>query len=238
MKSFFRIVLRVLVLLVVALVSALTAMRFAIHVGEVEVPNLLDKTPAEARDQATNLGLPVEVERQYYSPQVVAGRILSQVPPAGTKVRRGWQVRVALSLGPQRMDIPSVIGQTERAAEMNIQRRGLELGAIAELPLPDTPADQVVSQSPPPNATGVSAPKINLLLTAAPPAQAFVMPNFTGRPLGSVRLALQDAGLRVGNLTQGAQPAPAASPASIVASQNPAAGEKVLAGATVNFELK
>ena len=169
MKSFFRIALRVLVLLVVALVSALTAMRFAIHVGEVAVPNLVGKTPAEARTEATSSGLPIEVERQYYSNDIAIGKILSQAPPAGTKVRRGWQVRVAVSLGPQRLAIPSVIGQTQRVAEMNIQRRGLELGAIAELPMPDTPADQVVSQNPAANATGVSAPKISLLLTAPPP---------------------------------------------------------------------
>jgi len=238
MKSFFRIVLRVLVLLVVALVSALTAMRFAIHVGEVAVPDFVDKTPVEAREDAANFGLPVEVERQYYSPDIAAGKILSQVPPAGTKVRRGWRVRVAVSLGPQRAVIPSVIGETERAAEMNIQRRGLELGAVAELPLPDTPADQVVAQSPPANATGVAAPKISLLLTAVPPTQAFIMPNFAGQPLGSVRLVLQDAGLSVGTLTLAEQTASAASAASIIVSQNPGAGEKVFAGAVINFVVK
>jgi len=220
------------------MVSALTAMRFAIHVGEVAVPDLLDKTPAEARALAATAGLPVDVERQYYSNDIAAGKILTQVPSAGTKVRRGWRLRVAVSLGPQRLAIPSVIGQTERAAEMNIQRRGLELGAIAELPLPDTPADQVISQSPPPDATGISAPKISLLLTATPPTQAFVMPNFTGQPLGSVRLALQDAGLRVGSVTLSSQPQPSPSSAAIIVSQSPPAGEKVPAGAAVNFEVR
>jgi len=237
MKSFFRIVLRALVLLVVALVSALTAMRFAIHVGEVAVPNLVGKTPAEARTEATGSGLPIDVERQYYSNDVAIGKILSQVPPAGTKVRRGWQVRVAVSLGPQRLAIPSVIGQTQRVAEMNIQRRGLELGAIAELPMPDTPADQVVSQNPPANATGVSAPKISLLLTAPPPTQAFVMPNFAGQPLGNVKAALQNAGLKLGNVTTSSTAPPDAA-AGTVFSQNPPPGERVLAGASVSFEVR
>ena len=241
-KSFFGFVLKALVLLVVALVSALTAMRFAIHVGEVAVPNLVSKTPAEARADASTVGLPVEVERQYYSDGIAAGKILSQIPPAGTKVRRGWQVRVAVSLGPQRLAIPSVIGETERAAEMNIQRRGLELGALAAMQLPDTPADQVVAQSPPPNATGVSAPKISLLLTAAPPTQAFVMPNFAGQPLNGVKSALQNAGFKVGTMTLSSQPTtvpatPSASSGTIV-SQTPAPGEKVLAGTVVNFEVR
>ncbi|PYX84377.1 MAG: penicillin-binding protein, partial [Acidobacteria bacterium] len=92
----------VLVLLAVALVSALTAMRFAIHGREVVVPKLVGMTPAEADRTAQASGLLLEVERQYYSPNVPEGRVMSQVPAAGTKVRHGWQVRVAQSLGPQR----------------------------------------------------------------------------------------------------------------------------------------
>ena len=49
MKAFFRSLLLSLVLLVVALVSALTAMRFAIHGREVAVPNLTSMSPNEAR---------------------------------------------------------------------------------------------------------------------------------------------------------------------------------------------
>ncbi len=250
MKSFFRFILLALVLVVVALFSALTAMRLAIHGREVAVPDLFGKTPTEARRIVEQSELQMEVEREYYSATVAEGRILSQLPQPGTQVRRGWRIRVAESLGPQRVQIPNLLGQSERAADMNIQRRGLDVGAIAYMQMPGTPADQVLSQAPPPNASGVSAPKISLLVAQAALPQAFVMPNFVGQPLGSVTLALQDAGLRVGTVTFAAQPgepaseAPAAapasqpSPASIIVSQNPAAGEKVLVGAAVNFEVR
>src|SRR5712692_3092870 len=250
MKSFFRFILLALVLVVVALFSALTAMRLAIHGREVAVPDLFGKTPTEARRIVEQSELQMEVEREYYSATVAEGRILSQLPQPGTQVRRGWRIRVAESLGPQRVQIPNLLGQSERAADMNIQRRGLDVGAIAYMQMPGTPADQVLSQAPPPNASGVSAPKISLLVAQAALPQAFVMPNFVGQPLGSVTLALQDAGLRVGTVTFAAQPgepaseAPAAAPASqpspatIIVSQNPAAGEKVLVGAAVNFEVR
>ncbi len=254
MKSFFRLVLLALVLLVVALVSALTAMRFAIHGREVAVPSVAGKTPAEGRSIAEQSGLQIAVERQYYSANVPEGKILSQLPPAGTQVRRGWQIRVAESLGPQRVEIPNVLGQSERAAEINIRRRGLDVGAVAALQMQGAPADQVLSQSPPPNASGISAPKISLLVTEASPPQAFVMPNFIGHPLGSVTLALQDAGMHLaaatmaasptnppaspGTVTSPPLPVPQPSPASIVVSQNPAPGQKVVAGAAVSFEVK
>lgn len=251
MKAFFRFVLLALVLLVVALVSALTAMRYAIHGREVAVPDVAGKTPGEARRIAEESGLQIDVERQYYSGSVPEGRILSQAPLPGTQVRRGWQVRVAESLGPQRVEIPNVIGQTERVAEINIRRRGLEVGAKAEIQMAGMAAEQVLSQSPPPNASGVAAPKISLLVTGVAQPRAYVMPGFVGQTLGSVTQILLDAGMHVGVVTvqqvesSTASPVPlqppvqiSASPASVIVSQNPAAGQRVVAGAAVDFEVR
>jgi eukaryotic-like serine/threonine-protein kinase len=249
MKSFFRHALQALILLVVALVSALMAMRFAIHGREVAVPDLLGKTPVEARRMAEASGFQFEVERQYYSPKVPEGRILSQLPPAGTQIRRGWQIRVAQSMGPQRMEIPNVLGQSQRAAELNILRRGLDVGAVAQIQMSGAQADQVIAQDPAPSAGSISVPKISLLASQPPSPQAFVMPSFAGQTLGNVTAVLKEAGLKVGTVTETAPPAdstntpsqaPAAqpSPASIVISQNPAPGGKVVAGSAVNFEVR
>jgi beta-lactam-binding protein with PASTA domain len=252
MKPLFRFAMMALVLVVVALVSALTAMRFAIHGQEVEVPAIVGKTPAEAERVVAGLGLQIEVERQYYSPQIPEGRIMTQMPPAGTKVRRGWQVRVARSLGPQRVVIPDVTKQSERAAEWNIQRRGLEVASTAEMQLPGTPADQVLAQSPPANASQVEAPRTSLLVTVAADPPAYVMPSFVGQPLGTASRTLQDAGFKLGNVSiappaanstvPGAAtptlPPSQPTPASMIVAQSPPAGQKVFAGTVVNFEVR
>jgi beta-lactam-binding protein with PASTA domain len=199
----------------------------------------------------------MEVERQYYSANVPEGRILSQVPASGTQVRRGWQIRVASSLGPQRVEIPNVLGESHRAAEINILRRGLDVGAIAQIAMRGPPPDQVLGQSPPPNASGIAAPKISLLTNAPAPPQALLMPNFTGQALGGVTLVLQDAGFRLGNVsiapsvasqapstfpdaTPNSVPAtpPQPTPASIVVSQNPAPGAKIVIGAAIDLEVR
>jgi eukaryotic-like serine/threonine-protein kinase len=237
LKSFFHIALRGLILVVVAMISGLTAMRFAIHGREVAVPNLAGRTMAEARKMTEEKGLGLALERRYYSPEVADGKVLSQVPPAGTKVRRGWQVRVAESMGAQRVQILSVIGQSQRAAEINIRRRGLEVGTVAQMALPDAPADRVISQSPPPNASDVSAPKINLLVSNSAQPRAFVMPTLVGQPLGSAQIALRDASLKPGNVTV-AGGTGNVSPASIVVAQTPGAGDKILAGDAVSFQVR
>jgi len=250
-----------LVLVVVALVSALTTMRFAIHGQEVQVPTLLGLSPSEAERAVAGLGLQIDIERQYYSPRIPEGRIMTQLPPPGTRVRRGWQVRVAESLGPQRVAIPDVTKESERAAELNIRRRGLDVASTAEMQLSGTPADQVLAQSPPANASQVAAPRINLLVSEAVAPSAYVMPSFVGQPLGTVSRTLQDAGFKLGNVSvappqnspsqpgaaqtgspqvAAATPPPAAqpSPASVIVSQSPPAGQKVQAGAVVTFEVR
>ena len=263
MRNALRYFLMGLLLLVVALVSALTAMRLAIHVREVKVPDLRNKTPTEARRLAEQDGLFAQVDSNYYSAIVPEGRVISQTPAGGTLVRRGWEVRLALSLGPQRVTIPQVVGKSDRAAAISIAERGLQLSSTDNVQLPGAEAGQVIAQDPPANATDVSTPKISLLVAQSPSPQAFVMPSFIGQPLGSVTINLQNAGFSVGKVTVAppvsaaapgsttpvTQPTttpavpvspsqPAASPASIVASQEPAPGQKVLAGAAINFIVR
>lgn len=266
MRSVLRLLWIASLLLIVALVSALTAMRYAIHVREVRVPDMQGKTPPEARRLAEDNGLEADVEREYYSPKIPEGRILSQVPAAGTIVRRGWQVRLALSLGPQRVTIPQVVGESQRAAMINIAQRGLALGATAMVELPAVPTGDVIAQNPPANASDASAPKISLLVAQPPPPQSFVMPSFIGQPLGSITNSLKDAGLTVGKVTlappvnpatsashsgtsQPPVPTPSApappnavpnspSATSLIVSQDPAPGAKAVAGSTISFVVR
>jgi beta-lactam-binding protein with PASTA domain len=251
MRTFFRFAILALVLVIVSMISGLTAMRFAIHGQEVAVPSLVGLTPADAERAIGGLGLQMSIERQFYSQQVPEGRIMSQLPAPGNKVRRGWQVRVAQSLGPTRVAIPDVTGESVHAAELNIRRRGLDISSITNVETQGIPEDQVLAQSPLANATELVAPKISLLVTAAADPQAFVMPSFVGQPLGSASRTLQDAGFRLGNVSVapiveatdqegGAAPGPPVqpSPASIIVAQVPVAGQKVVAGAAVSFEVK
>src|SRR5271165_3047174 len=111
-------------LVLVALVSAVLTMQFAIHGAEVRVPALKEMTVAEARSQTSGLGLNLEVDNRYYSSDVAAGHILSQSPPAGSVVRREWRVRVAESLGPQKVEVPDTVALQERVAALQLRRVG------------------------------------------------------------------------------------------------------------------
>ncbi len=234
MKRFFQLTLLALVLLAVAMISALTAMRLAIHGRQVRVPDIVGMTAAEARKTTLAADLLLDREGGFYSREVPEGRVLSQLPAAGTLVRRGWHVRIAESLGPQRTAVPDLLNESRRAAEINITRRGLDVGTVAVARIPSQPPDQVVAQSPPPNAQGLVSPKINLLVTAATEPAALIMPSFTGRPLADASKAIQDAGLRVAAVNT--VPVPGL-PAGTVLKQSPGAGQKVTPGTAVTLEV-
>ncbi len=199
-KDFFQGMLLLMALVVVALVAAVTTMHFAIHGAEVRVPALKSMTVADARSQTSGLGLNLEVDNRYYSADVAAGHILSQSPLPGAVVRREWRVRVAESLGPQKVEVPSVLGNQERIAGLNLRRVGLEAGATAHLPWSSSETGVVLSQDPPPKAQGIERPSINLLVASADDTtvDGYVMPDLTGLPVVSAQSALSRVGIKSG----------------------------------------
>jgi beta-lactam-binding protein with PASTA domain len=237
--NFFQVASLVMLLVVVALLAAITTMHFAIHGAEVQVPSLKGMTVADARSQTAGLGLNLDVDNRYYSGDVAAGHILSQSPAAGTVVRREWRVRVAESLGPQKVEVPDTVGKDERVAALELRRVGLEVGVTARLPSGKVAEGTVLAQDPPAHAQGIERPTINLLV-AAPGDDApdgFVMPGLVGLPVVSAQVELAKVGIKtatptfvdvpVGPVGSGdAPPRPPVTPGSVTA-QQPPAGSRV-----------
>ena len=244
MRRFFGWLVRILVLIVVFMTAALTAMRFAIHGRQTSVPKIVGMTPQNAEAALEANGLVLDRSDRFYSAEVPAGRIVSQVPSPGEVVRRGWHVRVAESMGPQRVTIPDLTGDSERSAEINIRRRGLEMGTMAVATIPDGSPDQIVAQSPPANAVNVSAPKVSMLVAAAEERKSYVMPDLRGRTEDEAVNAIVGAGLKTGSITSQLPPgtdanSPETLPAGtrIVVKTVPAPGQRVWDGQAINLEV-
>jgi len=241
MIRFFRFILIVLLLFVVAMFSAIATMHFAIHGAEVAVPDLRGLTTAEAMRKAASLDLNLSVDNRFYSADMPEGRVLTQSPASGTVVRREWHVRVTQSLGPQRMAIPNVLSQPERAATIAIRRAGLDLGNVARMPYPNTSTGTVIAQNPAPDAEGVERPSLSLLVADVPAlnADGVVMPDLTGQLFSAAASAVTHAGLKLAPsievpaavpsipATGTAQNPISPIPAGTVVSQTPAPGNRV-----------
>jgi beta-lactam-binding protein with PASTA domain len=242
MLRFLRLLAKLLVLVIVALASALISMRTAIHGREVAVPDLRGRTPAEAERSAYEHGLQLALSDRFYSATVPAGRILSQQPEPGAHVRRGWRVQAAESLGPQLIEIPALVGLSPRAAEIEIRRRGLEVGSTSELPTDAAAPQAILSQSPAAGAQGVASPRISLLYAAPPPEPAYAMPDLAGLTLAEAGNLITAAGLQSANLMTaptnpaGQLAAPAPQPATVIG-QEPPPGARVTAATAITLQL-
>jgi beta-lactam-binding protein with PASTA domain len=248
MTGFFRFVLVLLLLVVVAMTSAILTMHFAIHGAEVSIPDFKGMTMADAGQRASAQGLTLQVESHLYSTGVPLGRVASQSPEAGTLVRRGWRVWLTESLGPQKLAIPDVKGKDQRFATIAIRRAGFQVGNVAEIPWTGAPAGTVIAQSPDANAAGVESPMMNLLVAeepgpGTPETSGFVMPNLEGQVFTAAALAVTRIGLKLGPVKEqdmhGAASGAAGPivPPGTVVGQSPAAGDRVDATMTIQLTV-
>lgn len=227
MLRFFKIAFQLLAMVFVLVLAAGITLRLALHTGEVRIPELAGLTVSEASDAALHSGLDLNIENKFYSTTIPAGRILSQAPAAGSEVRKGWQVRVTESLGPQQVTIPDVVSEPMREASMDLRRVQLDVGTLAHFDAPGD-ADLVLAQTPPPNA-GLDQPRVNLLLSAAAgdATAAFAMPSFVGMSFTNANRAAIALGLRVATVG-GIPSTPAPTPAPVIGAD----GQLITASAT------
>jgi beta-lactam-binding protein with PASTA domain len=241
MIRLFQLLILVLGLSLIALVSAIVTMRFAIHGAEVKVPNFKGLTAQEALNKASELGVEMSIGNRYYSADVPAGRILTQSPAPGTVVRREWHIRATQSLGPQLVAIPNLVGQTERAATMQARRLGLELGTVARMPNSTFAPDTVVAQDPSAGAAGVERPTIGVIVGDSAPvgvAASFVVPDFAGQPFATAAATIAHAGLKLAPSAGYVPQQPSILlPAGTVVGQSPQAGYKVDANTPIELRV-
>jgi len=228
-----RMVLGLFILSSVAFLSALTAMRFAIQGREVTMPDVVRTRAEQAQQVLQSRGLGMKVEDRVYS-NLPVDAIVRQSPPPSTRVKTGQDAHVVLSLGPQSVSIPEVKDLSLRAAQVELLRRGMQLGEISSVHLSGTLPETVALQDPSPGTTNVQSPHVNLLVSLGPRPPAFAMPDLTGLTAAEAESKLGTAELKVAKIT----PVPnAAAAAGTITNQTPPRGRRVDATTTIELEV-
>jgi beta-lactam-binding protein with PASTA domain len=208
------------------------AMRVALKSREVVVPSLSGKTVNDATAVLFQSGLNLRVEEaRRPDPKVPAGQILSQDPEAGARTRRERSVKVWVSAGPRSTIVPTLMGDSDRAAQLRLQQEGLELAGISEIRSGEYPPDAVIAQNPEPKS---SAPKVAVLVNRAERGATYVMPDLIGVNGDRAADLLRARAFRVAVV--GDHPYPGV-PAGIVLRQNPQAGFQIAPGEPISLEV-
>jgi len=173
-----RMAFLVFILASAAFLSAISAMRIAVHGREVTMPNLVGKNVGEASKTLRSNGLLLRVADRVYS-DLPINQVVRQTPPPGMLMKVSQQAHVVLSLGQRELEIPALEGSTLRVSRIELLRGGLQVGEVSAVSLPDRPMDTVVLQNPK-QGRGAATPRVDMLVSAGPKEQAYVMPYFLG----------------------------------------------------------
>jgi serine/threonine-protein kinase len=162
---------------------------------------------------------------QAYDNDLGAGLVIGFDPPAGTELRREQVVTVIVSLGHEPVAVPDVTGQSPEQAKTNLESLGFTVERIEDGRSAAVAVGEVMAVSPGPADGPVEYGRtISIQVSAGLPL--VTVPDVTGMGQDEATAALQAAGLTVdatkffGNK---------------VRQQQPAAGEVVEQGTTVNL---
>lgn len=206
-------------------VGAYMTLRAAVSSPEIVVPNVVDLDARDAQRALDDLGLKPEISGSRHEADVPAGKVLEQLPVAGSTTKPGRPVRLVLSLGAGEAIVPDLAGQSLRTAQQALRVAGLKVRQSASAHHPSTALGRVIGQNPPAGTAAYPGDSVSVLVSAGPLPRAYVMPNVRGRTLAEVTRALGNAGfVRVRERTANGEPA---RPAMIVKSQDPPAGRRV-----------
>ena len=219
-------------LLLTYVLFAAAAMRVALKIREVEVPALAGKTVNDASTVLADHGLSLKVEEgRRIDAKIPAGQILAQDPQPGIRTRRERSVKVWVSAGPRSSIVPTLVGESERTAQMRVQQEGFAMTSVAEIRSVEYPAGLVVAQTPPAKS---KSDQVSLLVNRGERDATYVMPDLIGVNADRAADLLRARGFRVAVV--GDHPYPAV-PSGVVLRQNPQAGFQIALGEAISLEV-
>jgi beta-lactam-binding protein with PASTA domain len=226
-----RFAFLIFILASAAFLSAITAMRIAIHGRETTMPNLVGKEVGEASRALRAKGLILRVADRVYS-DVPVNEVVRQTPPPGMLMKVSQQAHVVLSLGQRELQIPPLEGNSLRVSRIELLRGGLQVGEVSEVTLPEV-SNEVVLQQNPKSGRGAATPRVDMLVSAGPKGAAYVMPYFLGLNEMDAEHRLDQANLHR-KISYVAAPQ---WPHGTVIDQSPLAGTRITASTEVDLTI-
>ncbi|MFC0529615.1 Stk1 family PASTA domain-containing Ser/Thr kinase [Phytohabitans kaempferiae] len=193
-------------------------------------PELVSMTKTEAEAQAASGGFSVRYADPRYHEEIAQDVVLVQDPPSTARIVKGGTITLTLSLGPERYEVPDVVGKDLAQAKVDLE--GAKL-VVKEAPArfdDRLPAGIVLSVDPKPGTP--LKPGTTVTLTASKGRAPITVPEVVGKNINDARAELQALGLVVVEQYKDDNRAK-----DQVIAQTPASGSGVEQGAEIKLEV-
>jgi serine/threonine-protein kinase len=196
-------------------------------------PDLTTLTRDQAVSKAQLAGLHVKFADGVYREDVAKDVVLNQDPGPGGRIVKGGTITLTLSKGPERYEVPNVVGKSKEAATNELQGEPLRLqvAAVQEQYSDLSPAGTVLATSP--EVGKPIAPGAQITLIVSKGRAPITVPTVIGMQYNEAAALLQSMNLKV---TQEVV-ADTTKPQGEVLEQDPPGGSGVEKGATIKLKV-
>ena len=196
----------------------------------VKVPDVTGKTYEEAQKELNKYDLGIH-KSTAPSDTVAKGKIISQDPADGKKVKKHTTVNVVISSGEEAKTttIPNVVGMSEADAEKALQDKNLVVKKGDPVYSDNVEQGEVVSVSPSEGAEVKEGTTVTLVISKG--NQPATVPKLTEKSQSDAEAALSQAGLS-GNATEDYSDTVEE---GVIISQDTDAGKEVSKGTTIGY---
>jgi serine/threonine-protein kinase len=196
----------------------------------VPVPDLVGLSEQVAVAEVEERGLVVQFADPQHSDEVPVGQVLAQDPDEHARVDRGGTITLTLSLGPEVLLVPDVVGAQAEVARNQLESVGL-VWQEGEPGYSDTVPEGRVLAVDPPVGTEL-APNDTVVVSLSRGRAPVEVPSVIQMHLNQASNVLQQAGLQAEVVE-----VESTRPAGEVVNQDPAPGSGREVGDTVRLEV-
>ncbi|PIE70370.1 MAG: hypothetical protein CSA22_08465 [Deltaproteobacteria bacterium] len=217
-----------------ALIAGATAYGVLVFIVEqppsVVVPDLVEKDVVTVLEHLSTLGLIPDMGDLEYHDAIPKYHVTYQYPFPGAEVKSGRHVRINISAGVRRLQLPDFSGMPVARARALLAQIEMTPGPVSKTAHDQIPAGSVIAQIPLAGRAVDRGDSVGLLVSTGPVLQRFRMPDIQGMTVDAAGLRLERAGFQVGRLTADED---RSRPHNTVLKQDPPPGYPVEKGAAV-----
>lgn len=163
----------------------------------VYVPDVVGKTLDQARQELRKRDLGLNLASYEFSEEVGRGRIISQEPAPGSRLKVNRQIAVVVSSGSETVIVPLYAGKSLEQATLDLRQRGLSRGPISQIHSRRYPAGRIIAQEPPAQTEVERNHSVGFLISLGEPETLYIMPDLIGRKVDRVAGWLHKAGFKI-----------------------------------------
>ena len=203
------------------------------RVEDIKVPNLLGLDYESIKDSAEYADFNIVVKESGYNAEYPVGQIYDQSPSEGRTVKSGATIEVKVSQGTELGTIPVVMGKDPDTVESALRAEGFTQITRSEVYNNVVPSGLVCGINPGEGSEVATSTPISLQISQGPETKTAEVPDLGGLSLEKARTKLEEAGLKVGEITYRSSE----SSTDTVIGQDPVFGSQVSEGSYVNLTL-